>query len=84
MIYFRLYQLDANLNPTTLIEVKTGPVNDSVRCLPYGRCDGKPEPVLDLTDNYNKLFLMDSQNNRVIVCGSVYQVGCNFFYQLDL
>nr|CAB3264961.1 plexin-B1 [Phallusia mammillata] len=66
----RLYQLDRSLQ--LLHNVTTGPVMDNVNCKPHeDMCSLKM-----LTNNTNKLLLVDVQNNRLIVCGSVYQGTC--------
>ncbi|XP_076807405.1 plexin-B2-like [Clavelina lepadiformis] len=68
----RLFQLTKNLSE--VIVLGTGPVKDNVKCLPFSTNPCKEEKRL--TDNFNKLLLVDSTGNRLIVCGSVYQGTC--------
>ena len=69
----RLYQLDPDLN--LLQTVITGPVNDSVKCSASG-CKGEDIASMKLTDNINKVLLLDYLRARVIVCGTVRQGSC--------
>lgn len=63
-----LYQLSSDLemlsNP-----IITGPVRNNVVC----NCKRPTQ----LTDNINKLLLIDHQNNRIITCGSVEEGLCD-------
>ena len=62
-----LYQLDKNLQMVS--EVVTGPVENNIIC----NCKRPTE----LTDNINKLLLIDYQNNRIITCGSIEEGLCD-------
>ncbi|XP_077970969.1 plexin-B2-like isoform X2 [Styela clava] len=72
----RIYQLSKDMSTSSLNQVDTGPVNDSVQCLPYGKQCEPNQNVLKLSDNYNKLLLMDIDRGRLLVCGSIYQGIC--------
>ena len=79
-LFFSLYQLKKNLN-TWIANVTVGPVKDFRNCLPGKECEH--EKVL--TNNTNRLLLIDKNKNRLIACGSVYQVCfssyiCYFLY----
>ncbi|ROL45294.1 Plexin-B1 [Anabarilius grahami] len=68
----RLYQLSSELQLEE--EEKTGPVIDSRDCLPpisEANC-----PQAQLTNNHNKLLLVDPYSQELISCGSVYQGIC--------
>lgn len=70
-----LYQLDAE---DLVVEslVKTGPHHDSSKCHATG-CSGATENVTTvLTDNVNKALVVDSENQKLIVCGSLRQGSC--------
>ena len=74
-----LIQLDENL--TSLMDITTGPVPDDPTCYTsFGQ-----DPCYDLygnqmslkpTDNHNKVLLVDSKHQQLVVCGSVYQGSC--------
>ena len=74
-----LIQLDVNL--TSLMDITTGPVPDDPMCyFSIGK-----DPCYDLygdqinskqTNNYNKVLLVDSKHQQLVVCGSVYQGSC--------
>ena len=63
----RLYQLDGNLIKY-FSAIKTGPVLDGIVC--------HKQKENEWTDNINKLILIDSDNDRIINCGSVEQGIC--------
>lgn len=70
-----LYQLDGE---DLVVEslVKTGPHHDSSKCHATG-CNGATENVTTvLTDNVNKALVVDSENEKLIVCGSLRQGSC--------
>lgn len=72
-----LYHLDWNLN--ILQSVKTGPEMDSERCHASGSC---PDDVSKkLTNNVNKALVVDEENQKLVVCGSIRQGSCSK-YQL--
>jgi len=56
-------------------KVETGPQLDHVRCHASGDCD--PKAVKTLTDNVNKAMVVDRENDKLIVCGSVRQGACS-------
>lgn len=69
-----VYQLNGTLSIE--VEKRTGPVEDNLLChapqLPQAPC----EHPKSLTDNYNKLLVLDREQGVVVVCGSVYQGFC--------
>lgn len=69
----RLFQLDSNLKEV-INPVETGPKQNDIVC----ECEGK------LSDNFNKLLIVDYHYNRVIVCGSVEQGSCELRRKDDL
>ncbi|KAK6472016.1 plexin-A2 [Huso huso] len=77
----RVYKLSGNL--TLLVSHKTGPHDDNKSC--YPPLIGQPcsEP-LTLTNNVNKLLLIDYSQNRLLACGSLYQGVCRLLRLDDL
>ena len=73
-----LYHLDGNLK--VLESLKTGPQMDSTRCHASGESCGHVSK--QLTDNFNKALVVDEENEKLIVCGSVRQGSCSK-YQLS-
>ena len=73
-----LYHLDGNLK--VLESLKTGPQMDSTRCHASGDSCGHVSK--QLTDNFNKALVVDEENEKLIVCGSVRQGSCSK-YQLS-
>ena len=74
-----LIQLDENL--TSLLDITTGPVLDDPTCyysIGQDPCyDFGGNPIsLKRTDNYNKVLLVDSKHQQLVVCGNVYQGSC--------
>ena len=71
-----LYQLNSqDLVVESLI--KTGPQLDSVKCHAKG-CSGASSNASNvLTDNVNKALVVDSENGKLIFCGSVRQGSCS-------
>ncbi|XP_022252680.1 plexin-B-like [Limulus polyphemus] len=65
-----LYQFNSSLELE--LEVRTGPVKDSIQCSPS---DCLHQKKVDTT-NVNKVLVIDSQANKLIVCGSVHQGAC--------
>ncbi|XP_022245712.1 plexin-B-like [Limulus polyphemus] len=65
-----LYQFNSSLELE--MEVRTGPVKDSIQCSPT---DCPHQKKVDIT-NINKALVIDSQANKLIVCGSVHQGAC--------
>ena len=74
-----LYQLNAK---DFVVEslVRTGPELDSVKCPPTG-CDRTSNASRTLTDNHNKVLVVDEENQKLIVCGSIRQGSC-YKYEL--
>lgn len=76
-----LYQLNAK---DFVVEslVRTGPELDSVKCPPTG-CDrtSNASSSWTLTDNHNKVLVVDEENEKLIVCGSIRQGSC-YKYEL--
>ncbi|KAK2717101.1 hypothetical protein QYM36_007291, partial [Artemia franciscana] len=69
----RLYQLDADLR---LVEsISTGPELDSPHCHSNGCSNDTAEQIL--TDNVNKILVIDSNSNSLLACGSILQGACN-------
>ncbi|XP_014294701.1 plexin-B isoform X1 [Halyomorpha halys] len=72
----RLLQLDSSL---TLQEcLITGPKEDSVLCHARG-CDPSTQIEKILTDNYNKILVIDHEARTLIACGSIFQGACEKF-----
>ena len=75
-----LIQMDENL--TSLMDITTGPVPDDPTCyisLGQDPCYSLSslDPIsLKPTDNYNKVLVVDSKHQQLVVCGSVYQGSC--------
>ena len=67
----RIYQLSSTL--TRLQEVATGPRQDSPLCPASGCGPGVPT---ELTDNVNKVLLVDQESRTLLACGSVLQGAC--------
>ncbi|XP_071486237.1 plexin-A2-like [Diadema antillarum] len=65
----RVYRLDSNL--TVEAAMVTGPVLDSPECYP-GQIDCLTKTM---TDNVNKVLIAD--DDRLIVCGTIYQGVCD-------
>lgn len=71
-----LYQLTRDLKPyPTVEEVSTGPHLDNKKCTPpidESQCmDAK------MTNNYNKMLLLDMQERKIVVCGSLFKGICS-------
>ncbi|KAM4712047.1 plexin-B2-like isoform 1-T3 [Anableps anableps] len=68
----RLYQLSSNLEVES--HAKTGPKRDNRVCTPpvTDACDEAVE-----TDNHNKLLLVHSARNELVVCGSLFRGLCS-------
>ncbi|XP_029286967.1 LOW QUALITY PROTEIN: plexin-B1 [Cottoperca gobio] len=67
-----LFQLDRFLQPE--LQDYTGPVTDSRECLPPVTDSNCPQAKL--TNNHNKLLLVDPYSMELITCGSVNQGIC--------
>ena len=71
-----LYQLDPS-DLSVVRHVQTGPKLDSPSCHASG-C-GSDNSTAKLTDNVNKLLLVDQENDKLIACGSLFQVRLESF-----
>ncbi|OCT87335.1 plexin-B2 isoform X2 [Xenopus laevis] len=69
----RLYQLSADLHLQE--NFTTGPKLDKKSCTPP--IDSQQCPSAEMTDNYNKLLLLDKPYKRIIVCGSIFKGICS-------
>lgn len=69
----RLLQLDAQLKLEACIS--TGPKKDSPDCHATG-CNSPSATELRLTDNVNKLLIIDTESGKLIACGSLFQGSC--------
>ncbi|XP_075065016.1 plexin-B2 [Mixophyes fleayi] len=69
----RLYQLTGDLE--MLVNFTTGPQLDHKRCTPPIEASQCSDAAL--TNNYNKLLLLDVPNNRTVVCGSIFKGICS-------
>ncbi|XP_012494290.1 PREDICTED: plexin-A2 [Propithecus coquereli] len=77
----RVYKLTGNL--TIQVAHKTGPEEDNKSCYPPLIVQPCSE-VLTLTNNVNKLLLIDYSENRLLACGSLYQGVCKLLRLDDL
>ncbi|XP_021098100.1 plexin-A2 isoform X3 [Heterocephalus glaber] len=77
----RVYKLTGNL--TVQVAHKTGPEEDNRSCYPPLIVQPCGE-VLTLTNNVNKLLLIDYPENRLLACGSLYQGVCKLLRLDDL
>lgn len=67
----KIFQLRQDLTLENYAD--TGPKLDSETCYPHSECT-KPKKM---TNNYNKLLILDSDNNRLVACGSIKQGICD-------
>ncbi|KAM6457023.1 plexin-A2 isoform 1-T2 [Liasis olivaceus] len=77
----RVYKLSGNL--TVLVDHKTGPEEDNKSCYPPLIVQPCTE-ILTLTNNVNKLLIIDYSENRLLACGSLYQGVCKLLRLDDL
>ncbi|XP_020663189.2 plexin-A2 isoform X2 [Pogona vitticeps] len=77
----RVYKLSGNL--TILVAHKTGPEEDNKSCYPPLIVQPCTE-ILTLTNNVNKLLIIDYSENRLLACGSLYQGVCKLLRLDDL
>uniref|UniRef100_A0A8D0G7D4 Sema domain-containing protein n=1 Tax=Sphenodon punctatus TaxID=8508 RepID=A0A8D0G7D4_SPHPU len=68
-----LYQLTKNLSESQLSTI-TGPKLDSKKCTPP--IDQAQCSEAKMTDNFNKLLLLDKQEKRIVECGSLFKGIC--------
>ncbi|NP_001017322.2 plexin-B2 precursor [Xenopus tropicalis] len=76
----RLYQLSAELDMQ--VNFTTGPKLDKKSCTPP--IDSQQCPSAEITDNYNKLLLLDKPHERIIVCGSIFKGICSLRAMSDI
>ncbi|XP_074980666.1 plexin-A4 isoform X2 [Caretta caretta] len=77
----RIYKLSNDLK--VLVTHQTGPDEDNPKCYPPRIVQTCNEP-LTLTNNINKMLLIDYKENRLIACGSLYQGICKLLRLEDL
>ncbi|XP_049807019.1 plexin-B [Schistocerca serialis cubense] len=77
----RLLQLDADLRVER--SVVTGPRPDSPQCHAAG-CASDSTVEKRLTDNYNKVLVLDAESRTLIACGSVAQGACVKYKAADI
>ncbi|KAM3933337.1 plexin-A2 [Leptodactylus fuscus] len=77
----RIYKLSGNL--TLLVSHNTGPGEDNKSCYPPQNVQPCSEPRT-LTNNVNKLLIIDYSENRLLACGSLYQGVCKLLRLDDL
>ncbi|XP_065279573.1 plexin-A4 isoform X1 [Emys orbicularis] len=77
----RIYKLSNDLK--VLVTHQTGPDEDNPKCYPPRIVQTCNEP-LTLTNNINKMLLIDYKENRLIACGSLYQGICKLLRLDDL
>lgn len=84
-IYLGAVNAIYKLHPVTFDQnkqiVRTGPILDGIDCeIPFdnNNCDKK------MTDNYNKVLEVDTDNARLLTCGSVRQGTCQFRQLSDI
>nr|XP_020652892.1 plexin-B2 [Pogona vitticeps]XP_020652893.1 plexin-B2 [Pogona vitticeps] len=71
-----LYQLTRDLKPYPSVEeVSTGPHLDNKKCTPP--IDESQCTDAKRTDNYNKMLLLDIQERKIVVCGSLFKGICS-------
>lgn len=71
-----LHQLTEDLKPFLSMEdVSTGPEWDNKMCTPP--IDATQCTEAKMTDNYNKLLLLDLQEKKIVVCGSLFKGICS-------
>lgn len=71
----KIIQLEGT-NLTVETCTKTGPLADSPQC-PASGCPTNPPVETSLTDNYNKILIIDLESRILIACGSIFQGACN-------
>ncbi|GCB66726.1 hypothetical protein scyTo_0005015 [Scyliorhinus torazame] len=76
-----IYKLSSNL--TLLLKHETGPEEDNKSCYPPLIVQPCNEP-LTMTNNVNKLLLIDYSENRLLACGSLFQGVCKLLRLDDL
>ncbi|XP_015207910.2 plexin-A4 [Lepisosteus oculatus] len=77
----RIYKLSSDLK--VQVTHQTGPDEDNPKCYPPRIVQPCHEP-LTLTNNINKMLLIDYKENRLLACGSLYQGICKLLRLEDL
>lgn len=77
----RIYKLSPSLE--VQLSHQTGPDEDNRECYPPRIVQSCSEP-LTLTNNVNKMLLIDYRENRLLACGSLYQGICKLLRLDDL
>ncbi|MCI4388760.1 hypothetical protein PGIGA_G00089700 [Pangasianodon gigas] len=77
----RIYKLSQELD--VLVSHQTGPEEDNRNCYPP-RIVQPCSEALTLTNNVNKMLLIDYRANRLLACGSLYQGICKLLRLDDL
>ncbi|XP_039617291.1 plexin-A4 [Polypterus senegalus] len=77
----RIYKLSSDLK--VQVTHQTGPDDDNPKCYPPRIVQPCNEP-LTLTNNINKMLLIDYKENRLLACGSLYQGICKLLRLDDL
>lgn len=72
----KIIQLEGS-NLTVKACTKTGPLLDSSQCPASGCPPSQPNIETSLTDNYNKILIIDLESRMLIACGSIFQGACN-------
>ncbi|CAH1783846.1 unnamed protein product [Owenia fusiformis] len=67
----RLYQLQNDLSLE--VDIVTGPELDNPQCQPHVTSCASSK---FLTNNHNKVLVIDETNNQLITCGSIFQGTC--------
>lgn len=78
----KIIQLEGS-NLTVETCTKTGPLSDSPQC-PASGCPTSPPIETSLTDNYNKILIIDLESRMLIACGSIFQGACNKYKMLNV
>ncbi|XP_031754933.1 plexin-A4 isoform X2 [Xenopus tropicalis] len=77
----RIYKLSEDLK--ILVTHQTGPSEDNPKCYPPSIVQPCNDQLV-LTNNINKMLLIDYKENRLIACGSLYQGICKLLRLDDL
>lgn len=78
----KIIQLEGS-NLTIETCTKTGPLADSPEC-PASGCPTSPPVETSLTDNYNKILIIDLESRMLIACGSIFQGACNKYKMINV
>lgn len=78
----KIIQLEGS-NLTVETCTKTGPFADSFQC-PASGCPTSPPIETSLTENYNKILIIDLESRMLIACGSIFQGACNKYKMVNV